>query len=105
MKIKLSHKERNLIQEIIRRVQCFHDGRLNDKLLLLAYQSELKELIAHGIVELSGDYMPRCLTWSHLTERGIKILKQLRRKKLFSKRFDYSGNSCGFIPNSVTIHE
>ena len=103
--IKLNIVERNLLKEWIRRTQYFHKGQLDAQLLMLAYRGEIKSLIEKGILKLSGYYPPCVLTWSQLTERGKRIMRQFKRKGLFSKAGDYTGKSCGTIPNKVTIYE
>lgn len=103
--IKLYAKEREILKECIRRIQCFSNGDMTKNLLMLSYRSEIQSLIDKGILRLSGNYAPRCLTWSHLTERGLRIMRQLKRKGLFCNLYDYSGNSCGIIPHVVTIYE
>jgi hypothetical protein len=100
---KLNYGERQVIKEIIRRVQCFKKGNISASQVMLSYPSEIKTLVEKGILTAESNY-PRCLTWSQLTETGIKILSQFKRKGLFCKPLDYDGN-CGIIPNKVTIYE
>ena len=103
--IQLNSNERNVIAECIRRIQYFKNGNMTANLLMLSNKSTIKTLIEKDILKLSGTYSPRCYTWSHLTKRGLRIMRQLKRKGLFSLKEDYNGKTCGIIPPTIIIYE
>jgi hypothetical protein len=103
--IKLNANDKRILQEVTRRIQCFKDGKMDDELTLLEYRSNIKNLLDKNILSLYGDYPKNCLTWSHLTPRGIKIMKQFKRKGLFCDKNDYEGKSIKTLPSKVIIYE
>lgn len=73
---KFNKKQNRSLTEIYRRLNYFHKGNLNERLMYLAYPSEAKVLRDLGLIQPYSSEIRRALNWYSLTERG---------KRFFSK--------------------
>ena len=65
-----TQQQNSVLSEIYRRLNYFHSGDLNTRLLLLALPSEAKKIEPLGIIECTGKEIPRVLNWYKLTDKG-----------------------------------
>ena len=62
--------------EAFRRVNQFHKGDVNSRLILLNYPSEVKS--AKEFIVPNSRESKRCLVWYNLTARGKELVKDLK---------------------------
>jgi len=76
--MKFNSKEKEVLKEIDRRLNIFHDGDLDTRLLLLALPYEVKSLINKKILTCSTSETPRVFNWYRLTEAGKQVYRNKR---------------------------
>ena len=101
---RFNNKQNTILSEIYRRLNFFHNGNLNEKLMMLAYPSEVKPIIEFGLVETTSTHCTsRVINWYRLTDNGKKFFSNYIEKEKLSddvnhsiytkeyvKQFDYS---------------
>jgi hypothetical protein len=88
---KLYKKEFMVLLECFRRVYYFHKGNVNEKLCTCLIPSEAKQAKEHGYIKAANNEAPRVRNWYSLTEKGAKIVQDLKLKmteELSLKIFD-----------------
>lgn len=82
----MTNEQNKVLSEIYRRLNYFHGGNVNVKILYLAYPSEAKKIARFKLIEPVGQVTPRCLSWYSLTKEGKKLFKRyLTKGKLSDK--------------------
>lgn len=76
--MKFTSKEKEVLKEVRRRLNEFHKGDLDTRLLLLAFPYEVKSLIQKKILVCSTNETARVLNWYRLTEDGKRVFKALK---------------------------
>lgn len=69
-----------ILTEIYRRLNFFHKGNVNEKLMLLALPSEVKSIKEFGIIEPYNKEVPRTTNWYSLTTKGKMFFKNYIKK-------------------------
>lgn len=83
MKTQFTQAENRVLTEIYRRLNYFHNGDMNTKLLLLSMPSNAKALKERGFISPYGKEQNRCLSWYSLTDKGKCLFKNyITRHKL-----------------------
>jgi len=82
----LKSSQKRILLEIWRRIHQFHNGDLDEKLLLLAYPSQVKSC-REFFKTYSGE-RPRCLSWYNLSESGKQLMKKLNKKLEWRKELN-----------------
>ena len=72
-KIKFTSYENRVLQEVRRRITEFKGGDKTKPMIYLGYPSEVKTLIAKGILKAYSGEIPRVLNWYNLTEKGKEL--------------------------------
>lgn len=62
--------ENKVLTEIYRRLSYFHNGNVNENLLLLTTPSRAKLIKKYGLIKPFSTEYPRQYCWYNLTERG-----------------------------------
>lgn len=82
----MTHKENIVLTDIYRRLNYFHKGDLNTKLLANLYPSEAKPLIKKGLImHHDGREILRIANWYSLTEKGKELFKKYVTKDKLSE--------------------
>ena len=81
MKSKFTKKENSVFTEIYRRLNYFHKGNVNERLILLALPSEVKPIKPYGLVKPHRSETPRVLNWYTLTDKGKLFFNNYNRKE------------------------
>lgn len=102
--MRFNQKQNIILSEIYRKLNFFHKGNLDEKLMLLAYQGEVKPIMNFCLVEtISTCCARRVIHWYRLTDRGKDFFSNYIEKEKLSndinhriftkeyvKEFDYS---------------
>ena len=81
MKSNFIKKENSVLTEIYRRLNYFHKGNVNERLMLLALPSEVKPIKSYGLVKPLRSETPRVLNWYTLTDKGKSFFNNYNRKE------------------------
>jgi hypothetical protein len=77
--------EKKVLSEIYRRLNYFHNGNVDTKLLMLALPSEIKVIKHLGLVKASSTEIARNLNWYCLTEKGKSFFSNYTKPYLSEK--------------------
>lgn len=83
--MKFTKKENQVLSEIYRRLNFFHDGDLNTNLLLLTLPSNAKLLSKYNLIKPTTTEITRHLNWYKLTEKGKKFFSNYVLKTKISR--------------------
>ena len=76
MKTKFTREQNSVLSEIYRRLNYFHNGNLNESLLLLSMPFNAKVLKPFGLIEpYRNKETPRVLNWYNLTTKGRNFFR------------------------------
>lgn len=89
MKNEFSKSENEVLSEIYRRLNYFHNGDLNTNLLYLAFPSEAKKIAAYGLIQVHGKETPKVLNWYNLTDKGKKFFSNYVTKSKLSEETNH----------------
>lgn len=87
---KFTKAQINVLTEIYRRLNYFHNGDLNKELLLLATTSTVKCVCNLDIIKTYGDERVRCWNWYGLTDNGKQFFSHYITKYRLSEQMNLS---------------
>ena len=76
MKNQFTIQENKNLTEIYRRLNYFHFGNVDQKLMIISYPSEVKTLCDMGMIKPTSNELPRIMGWYSLTEKGKVFFKE-----------------------------
>lgn len=88
MRTKFTKEENVVLSEIYRTINYFHEGNMDEKLMILEYPSKAKSIVGLGIIVPYGGETPKQLNWYSLTEKGKKFFKNYLTKKKLSQELN-----------------
>jgi hypothetical protein len=83
--MKFTKKENEILGEIYRRLNFFHNGDLNTDLLLLTLPSNAKVLSKYKLIKSATTETTRALNWYKLTDKGKKFFSNYILKNKMTK--------------------
>lgn len=87
--MKFTAQENKVLSETYRRLNYFHSGNLDEKLLLLSRPNKVKTLKEKGILKPYSKEIHRALNWYNLTEAGKLLFKNHITKHRLSEETNY----------------
>ena len=72
--------------ETYRRINMFHNGDIDSRMVLLAYPSEVKQSIEYGLLKPYSKVQPYCLSWYDLTEKGKNLISDLMNEITWNEK-------------------
>jgi hypothetical protein len=85
MRTKFTKEENIVLSEIYRTINYFHEGTMDEKLMLLEYPSKVKSIIQLGIIVPYSTQRPKELNWYSLTDKGKNFFRKYLTKKKLSE--------------------
>lgn len=88
--IHFTERENKALNEVYRRLNYFHGGDVEERLLILAFPNEVESLKVKGIVAPShSPEIKRALNWYCLTDKGKKLFIQFANDAKMSEELNY----------------
>lgn len=72
--MKLTTQEKQVMDEVRRRIKEFKNGDKNAKMIFWGYPSEVKTLVNKGVLIPYSGEVKRALNWYNLTEKGKTLV-------------------------------
>ena len=88
--MKFTNTQNKVLSEIYRRLNYFHKGDLDTKLLFLALPSEAKKISKFGFIKPESEETPKEFNWYNLTEDGKKFFSNYVTKNKLSEDINLS---------------
>jgi hypothetical protein len=88
MRTKFTKEENIVLSEIYRTINYFHEGNMNEKLMILEYPSKVKSIIELGIIVPYSNQTPKVLNWYSLTDKGKNFFRKYLTKKKLSNEIN-----------------
>jgi len=89
---KIEHflkKENEVLTEIYRNLNYFHNGNLDERLMFMEYPSKVKPIMKFGLIKPYNTETPKQLNWYSLTDKGKLFFKRYLTKSKLSEEINF----------------